>query len=192
MDYYETNAKTFVESTLGIDMQPLYQHFLPLLPDGADILDVGCGSGRDSRYFITQGYRVTAFDASPRIAALAEKEVGQTVAVQRVQDIQYQNQFHGIWACASLLHVPTQDLHDVFHRLSKALKSNGLIYCSFKYGRGEMQREGRCFTDLNEYGLRAVLSRDRELAIEELWVTSDRRPGRSDERWLNATLVQSD
>lgn len=190
MDYYETNAEDFVESTLRIDMQPLYQHFLPLLPKRAHILDVGCGSGRDSRYFIKQGFQVTAFDASARIAALAENEVGQAIAVQRVQDIHYQSQFHGIWASASLLHVSTRELPDVFRRLSQALKPNGVVYCSFKYGQGETERNGRNFTDLNEYGLRATLDRNGTMAIKELWVTPDRRPERDGERWLNGILVR--
>ncbi len=133
MDYYENNAEDFVESTLLVDMLPLYQHFLPLLPEQAHILDAGCGSGRDARYFIEQGCEITAFDASTRIAALAEDVIGQAVYVERLQDIQYNNQFDGIWACASLLHVPAMELVDVFRRLSYALKPNGLIYCSFKY-----------------------------------------------------------
>ena len=191
MDYYETNAKTFVESTLRIDMQALYQRFLPLLPARGCILDVGCGSGRDSRHFIRQGYRVTAFDASPRIAELAEKEIDQAVAVQRVQDIQYRNQFHGIWACASLLHVSVQELPDVFRRLSQALSPNGVIYCSFKYGQGETERGSRIFTDLDEYGLMAVTNRNGKIAIKELWITPDRRPGRDGDRWLNGILVRT-
>ena len=189
MDYYKNNAKIFVESTLQIDMQPLYQRFLPLLPGYAHILDAGCGSGRDARYFIKNGYQVTAFDASTEIAALAEKEIGQSVQVQRLQDIQYQNQFDGIWACASLLHVPAKELPDVFHRLAGALKPNGVIYCSFKYGRGEYEKQGRRFTDLDETGLQSLVGKTKILTIKEMWVTADLRPGRDHERWLNGILV---
>ena len=189
MNYYETNANTFVESTLTVDMQPLYQRFLPLLPKQAHILDAGCGSGRDAKQFIEQGYKVTAFDASAKIAALAEKEIGQPVSAQRLQDIQYQNQFDGIWACASLLHVPTKELPDVFRRLTRALKPQGVIYCSFKYGQGEYEKQGRRFTDMDEAGLQALVDKADGLVIKELWVTADRRPGREQERWLNGVLV---
>ena len=189
MGYYNNNAKAFVESTLQVDMQPLYQCFLPLLPKRAHILDVGCGSGRDARNFIERGYEVTAFDASAEIAALAENRIGKPVQVQRLQDIQYQNQYDGIWACASLLHVPTKDLPDVFRRLARALKPNGVIYCSFKYGQGEYEKEGRRFTDLDEAGLRTLVEEIEELAIKELWVTADRRPGRGKERWLNGIFI---
>ncbi len=170
-------------------MQPLYQRFLPLLPKHAHILDAGCGSGRDARYFIEHGYRVTAFDASAEIAALAEKEIGQPVQVQYLQDIRYENQFDGIWACASLLHVPTRELPEVFQRLAHTLKPNGMIYCSFKYGQGEYEKQGRRFTDMDEAGLRALLDEIEELAIKKLWVTADRRPGREQDRWLNGILV---
>jgi SAM-dependent methyltransferase len=189
MDYYENNAKAFVESTLRVDMQTLYQRFLPLLPERAYILDAGCGSGRDAKTFIERGYQVTAFDASAEIAALAEKEIGQPVQVQRLQDIQYQNQFDGIWACASLLHVPAKELPDVFRRLARALKPNGVIYCSFKYGQAEYEKQGRWFTDLDEAGLRVLVDEIEELAIKGLWVTADRRPGRGQELWLNGILV---
>lgn len=189
MDYYENNSKIFVESTLQVDMRSLYQHFLPLLPKLAHILDAGCGSGRDAKYFIKHGYQVSAFDASAEISALAEQEIGQPVLVQRLQDIQYQNQFDGIWACASLLHIPAKDLPDVFRRLAHALKPNGVLYCSFKYGQGEYEKQGRRFTDLDETGLQVLVDEVRELRIKELWVTSDRRPEREHERWLNGILV---
>ncbi|KRT56604.1 class I SAM-dependent methyltransferase [endosymbiont of Ridgeia piscesae] len=189
MDYYENNAKAFVEATLWVDMQLLYQRFLPLLPERAHILDAGCGSGRDAKSFIERGYQVTAFDASAEIAALAEKEIEQPVQVQRLQDIQYQHQFDGIWACASLLHVPAKELPDVFRRLACALKPNGVIYCSFKYGQGEYEKQGRRFTDMDEAGLRALVAELEVLAINELWVTADRRPGREHELWLNGILV---
>ena len=189
MSYYDNNAAAFVESTRLVDMQPLYQRFLPLLPGQAHILDAGCGSGRDAKYFIEQGYKVTAFDASTEITALAEKELGQPVSVQRLQEIQYQNQFEGIWACASLLHVPAKELPDVFHRLARALKPNGVIYCSFKYGQGEDEKQGRRFTDMDEAGLRVLVDETETSLIKELWVTADRRPGRGQEQWLNGVLV---
>ncbi len=188
MNYYTNNAKAYVESTLHVDMQPLYQRFLRLLPERAYILDAGCGSGRDARYFVEHGYQVTAFDASVEIAVMAEREIGQIVQVQRFQDIQYQNQFDGIWACASLLHVPTKELSNAFHRLAHALKPEGVIYCSFKYGQGEYEKEGRRFTDMDEAGLRALVGENESLVIKELWATADRRPGREHERWLNAIL----
>jgi len=189
LDYYAINARGFVESTVAVDMRPLYQHFLPRLSRQAHILDVGCGSGRDSRYFRQQGHQIIAIDASRQVAALAEKEIQQPVKVQRVQDIRYRQEFDGIWASASLLHVPAKELSDVFQRLSNALKPGGVLYCSFKYGRGEHWRSGRRFTDLDQQGLERSLSQVDGLSIAELWISADRRPCRGAEQWLNTVLI---
>ncbi len=188
MDYYKINACTYVKSTLHVDMQLLYHRFLPLLPESAHILDAGCGSGRDARYFIEHGYQVTAFDASAEIAALTEKEIGQPVQVQRLQDIQYNNQFDGIWACASLLHVPDSELESVFLLLHRALKPGGVLYTSFKYGSGERERDGRQFTDMNEAGLDQLLNEVDGFSKVEVWTSEDRRSERATEKWLNILL----
>ncbi|MFV2057632.1 MAG: class I SAM-dependent methyltransferase [Thiohalomonadales bacterium] len=192
MDYYEKNAEAFVASTFSVDMQSIYERFLPLLPERASILDAGCGSGRDALHFKKNGYPVTAFDASANIARLAERELGQSVDVLYLQDIKYQDQFDGIWACASLLHVPLKNLAAVFHRLARALKVHGVLYCSFKYGHAEYEKRGRFFTDLDELGLALLITEIEILNIDELWVSTDRRPGRVQERWLNAILRRCD
>ena len=169
-------------------MTPLYRRFLPLLPDQAHILDAGCGSGRDASAFAKLGHSVTAFDASPALIALAETHLGQPVQCLRFQDITWQEQFDGIWACASLLHVPAAELPDVMQRLCKALKPGGILYASFKYGSGEREHHGRRFTDLDEPGLAALLRCVPDLKPMESWTTGDLRPGREAERWLNTVL----
>ena len=188
MDYYTNNACIYVKSTLHVDMQPLYQRFLPLLPERALILDAGCGSGRDAKYFIDRGYQVTAFDGSAKIAALAEKEIRQPVQVQCLQDIQYQNQFDGIWACASLLHVPHNEMESVFLRLHRALKPGGVLYASFKCGSGKRERDGRRFTDMNEAELDQLLNEVDVFSKVDMWTSRDRRPARVAEKWLNVLL----
>jgi len=170
-------------------MTSLYRRFLPLLPDQANILDAGCGSGRDARAFADLGHRVTAFDVSPALVALAGTHLGQPVQCLRFQDITWQEQFDGIWACASLLHVPAAELPGVMQRLCKALKPRGVLYASFKYGSGEREHQGRRFTDLDEPGLAELLRQIPELEEVEIWTTGDLRPGREAERWLN-TLVR--
>jgi 2-polyprenyl-3-methyl-5-hydroxy-6-metoxy-1,4-benzoquinol methylase len=120
-DYYQQHADTFFDDTVEVDMTPLYGRFLPLLADGAAILDAGCGSGRDALAFAMLGYSVTAFDASPALVALAENHSGRAVHCLRFQDITWQAQFDGIWACASLLHVPTAELPEVMDRSGDSL-----------------------------------------------------------------------
>ncbi len=186
--YYNKHAHTFFDDTVEVDMTPLYGRFLPLLEDRSTILDAGCGSGRDALAFAKLGYSVTAFDASPALVALAEQHIGQPVQCLRFQDLTWQSEFGGIWACASLLHVPSAELPDVIARLRAALKPGGILYASFKYGSGEREHRGRRFTDLDEPGLAGLLDQVPGLGPVETWTTDDRRPGREAERWLNTLL----
>lgn len=186
--YYNANAQEFYESTVNVDMSVHYRVFLSLLPPGGRILDAGCGSGRDSLYFINQGFEVTAFDASPVLAELSSKLIGQPVAVLRFQDLNFEREFDGIWACASLLHVPRSEMHDVLSRLTRALKPKGVLYASFKHGDGEGERNGRFFNDYNEQSFQRLLSEHPELQLLSSWVSTDMRPERSGEKWLNVLM----
>ena len=186
---YEDQAQDFFCETASIDLSPLYARFLPFVPAGGHILDVGCGSGRDVRAFRANGYRVTGFDPSPTLARLATAHCGLQVQVMRVQDIDWHRQFDGIWACASLLHVSVTELPEVLRRLAAALKPGGVLYTSFKYGQGEREHGGRNFTDLDEEGLAALLRAVPGFRELETWTTADRRPGRENEMWLNTLLV---
>ncbi|EGV29635.1 Methyltransferase type 12 [Thiorhodococcus drewsii AZ1] len=186
--YYDQHAQAFVDDTLTVDMTPLYSRFLPLLPPTGHILDAGCGSGRDAHAFRDLGYQVSACDASPTLAHLASVHCGLPVQVMRFQEITWQERFDGIWACASLLHVPQAELTDALSRLSAALKPAGLLYASFKYGQGEREHRGRRFTDLDEPGLAELLRQVGNLVELETWTTGDLRPGREAERWLNTLL----
>lgn len=187
LDYYNQHASAFAASTLGVDMQPLYDHFLPLIAPGGHIVDAGCGSGRDSHFFKAAGFEVSAFDGSDQLAALASDYIGQPVAVCRFEQFHSDLPVDGIWACASLLHVPAADLQAVMGHLARQLKTGGHFYCSFKYGRGEVARDGRVFTQLDEAALATLLGKLPLVAVE-IWQTADLRPGRADERWLNAVL----
>jgi SAM-dependent methyltransferase len=191
-DYYQEHAGTFFADTVGVDMTPLYRRFLPLLPDRGHILDAGCGSGRDARAFADVGHRVTAFDASPALAALAESHLARPVQCRRLQDVAWREAFDGVWACASLLHVPAAELVDVLRRLCCALRPGGVLYASFKYGSGEREHHGRRFTDLDELGLAELLRQVPGLAEVETWTTGDLRPGREAERWLNTLLRRTE
>lgn len=187
--YYTENAQAFFADTVAVSMDSLYARFLPHIPPGGHILDAGCGSGRDTLAFLQKGYRVTAFDASPTLAALAERHTGQPVQVLRFQDLAWRREFDGIWACASLLHVPAADLPEALGRLALALRLGGVLYASFKYGRGEREHRGRNFTDFDEAGLRTLLGKVPDLTERETWTTEDLRPGRAAERWLNTLLA---
>jgi len=186
--FYEEHANEFYASTVGADMGALYDAFLPLLPEGARILDAGCGSGRDSRAFLDRGYAVTAFDASAALVARASALLGRPVQWMTFQKIDFPEAFEGVWACASLLHVPRAEIDGVLARLTRALVPDGVAFLSFKYGDGEGERNGRWFNSYDEESFRAVLR--RQTAVEEvrLWRTADVRAGRADEYWLDVLL----
>ncbi|AFL72870.1 class I SAM-dependent methyltransferase [Thiocystis violascens] len=186
--FYEVNAETFVTETRAIDMHSLYAPFLARIPADGHILDAGCGSGRDSRAFLDLGFRVTAFDASPRMVHLASLELGQSVHCLSFQALDWRCEFDAIWACASLLHVKMTELPDVLRRMARALRAGGVLYASFKYGQGERFHHGRHFSDFNAASLKSLLHDTGVLAPIEIWITHDRRPGRSDEQWLNVLL----
>lgn len=187
LQYYQTHAHAFYHSTINVDMQSLYGHFLPLIKTGGAILDAGCGPGRDSLAFIEQGFDIEAFDASDELAKLATKLIGKEVSVKTFQTYQTTTIFDGIWACASLLHVPFVELSDIMQRLSERLKAEGVFYCSFKYGNEEIERSGRRFTNLNENRFEQLI-KGLPLQIEKQWITGDLREGRESQKWLNVIM----
>ncbi|EJO9873104.1 class I SAM-dependent methyltransferase [Vibrio vulnificus] len=188
--YYTENAQSFFESTVSVDVQKLYDQFLPYLDPNGAILDAGCGSGRDAKHFKALGFRVTAFDANQALVELASRHLEQHVIHAKFDTFRAEpNSFDGIWACASLLHVPDKELGATFLTLSQLLRPQGLFYCSFKYGQAAQVRNGRFFTDMDEHKLHATLTTS-PLTIKQTWVTSDVRPGRGSEQWLNAILIR--
>lgn len=191
LTYYNKNATQFYNTTVTADMSETIEKFTATLPSHATrILDLGCGSGRDSLYFLNHGYQVTAIDGSPELCQKATTLIGQPVICQRFEDINYQNQFDGIWACASILHVEKSALTNIFQKLTNALKPNGTIYASFKYGDFEGERGGRYFTDLTETTFTALIAPITNLELVQSFITTDVRPGRQDERWLNVIVMR--
>jgi SAM-dependent methyltransferase len=195
MPPYDTpsSARTYAAATRDADLSPLRTRFLAHVPTPTDapphILDLGTGSGRDALAFRKAGYRVTALDPSPAMAALARELAGVLVRVLRAQDLEDTGAYDGIWACASLLHVPWDELPDVFRRLERALRPGGVLYASFKPGEGERTvDDGRHFTDMTEARLRDRLREAPGLRVIEVWETADVRPGREGERWFNVLL----
>lgn len=192
--YYNQHAQEFVESTLTANMTPLYNEFLPYVHAGGHILDCGCGSGRDAIAFQEYGYAVSAIDASEELVKIASERLGQHVALKTFQQINDHNAFDGIWCSASLLHVPFKKLPFIFTKLTRALKNNGVLYVSFKYGEPSdepREHQGREFTDLNEFALNNLLDMQSELQLIKTWVTTDTRPNREGEKWLNAIVTKN-
>ena len=191
IDYYNENADKFYENTVDADMSEQYQQFLKYLNQGAKILDFGCGSGRDSKYFIDNGYKVTAIDGAEKLCELASYLIGQEVKCMDFGDISFENEFDGVWACASLLHVDKEEISNILQKLNKTLKQDGVMYCSFKYGVESGQRNGRYFLDMTEVLFENLIRKAGKFEVLEMYVTGDVRVGRDHEKWLNAVVKKS-
>ena len=191
LKYYNENASTFVSGTQAVDFHDAEDLFLSFLKPGSSILDFGCGSGRDTRYFLEKGYEVTATDGSERLCALASDFCGIPVRKLLFQELEDRDTYDGIWACASILHAGRAEQPDIYRRMIRALKAGGILYTSYKYGRFEGARGERYFTDFDEESFMEFLRDFPELSIEKMWVSADVRPERSSEKWLNIILRKS-
>jgi len=185
--YYEDKAEEYLARTSQLDMESLYKPFLELIPAGGTILDAGCGPGRDVIAFLKQGFRVTAFDASAKMVELVSKQTGVVAFQMRFQELNYEQEFDGIWACASLLHVPFCELDDILSMFRRALKTGGICFMSFKQGNGERFDDGRRFIDFTEATLRQKLADISGVSILRIWGTED-QAGRVGVKWVNALI----
>lgn len=189
LDFYNNNSKSYIESTLSIDMSHLYKDFLKHIPKGSNILDLGCGSGRDSLEFIKRGYNITAVDGSKELSIATSKVIGQEVICNKFEDLQLTEKFHGIWACASLLHINKRDLINVIKNISYNLEDNGVFYMSFKYGKGEyIDEKGRYFNCYTEKTFKEMILAVPKLKIINIYKSEDTIGGRNNLQWLNVLL----
>ncbi|VXA84268.1 Tellurite resistance protein [Acinetobacter sp. 8I-beige] len=182
--YYNQYADEFTQATLNVDMESLYKPFLAELPEYARILDLGCGSGRDTLAFKNKGYQVDAIDYSEVLVERATQLTGIAVQQQSFYEIEVQDIYDGVWACASLLHCDRNRLPEVLKGIYNALRRDGVCYMSFKYGTIDRVKDGRAFTDLDEEQAQELLDQLDGVAILKQWITVDKRPDRNEE-WLN-------
>lgn len=188
LSYYNTNTSSFIESTQSVQMTEAWDKFTSKLPLGSLILDFGCGSGRDTKYFIEHDFKVEAMDGSKELCKAASKFTGITVNHQLFQDWKSEAKYNGIWACSSILHLSKPELKQVIGNIRDALLPAGIFYTSFKYGNFEGERNGRYFTDLTEASFEQMINEVTGFEIIEKWITSDVRPSREEEKWLNVIL----
>lgn len=187
IDYYNQNADAFIQGTVSVNFKEIQDKFLKLLT-GKRILDFGCGSGRDTRYFLEAGFDVTAIDGSEELCKSASEYTGIQVKHMVFQELDEEECYDGIWACSSILHLPKDELKIVMNKMGRALKLDGIIYTSFKYGNFEGERNGRFFTDFTLETFEDLIKAVKNINIEEYWITGDVRPERENEKWLNLIL----
>lgn len=189
--YYNQNAEQFIKETAHANMSEMQTDFLSYIPAGGRILDIGCGSGRDSKLFLDFGYTVVSVDGSVAMCKATSERIGKPVICRTFEEYQPQGTFDGIWACASLLHLQKETLSMVIQKLFQCLRKDGCFYMSFKYGDFVGERNGRFFTDLTEESFTAVVHCIKGIKQIKTKITNDVRPEKRNEKWLNIYLFKS-
>jgi SAM-dependent methyltransferase len=185
IDWYDANAEEFVARTFASDMEGERARFLAHVPECGKILDAGCGSGRDALAFKRVGYAVSAFDGSAQLADIASANTGLKVRRLTFAEMDWDASFDGVWACASLLHLPAADLPNALANIRAALRPGGAFYASFKEGTEQRLANGRHFTDLSTSMLHALLAASAFERIET-WTSADGRTDHVGETWVSA------
>lgn len=191
IEYYENNATDYIQATLHADVSGLYKPFEDLLPPRARILDLGCGSGRDSKYFVDQGYDVVAIDPVLSMCEQTRSMVDIPVLQMRAQQIDFWNEFDGVWACASMLHIKRDDQEKTLCRIADSLKIGGVLYSSWKYGDIDRVVDGRRFTDFTESSFKELLDKLNVFDAIRIWITQDVREDNKNQKWLNVLLKKN-
>lgn len=192
LDYYNRHSEDFINSTQMVNFIDIEDLFLTYIKPGGLILDLGCGAGRDTKYFLDKGYMVEAVDGSDEMCKAAAVYTGITIRKMLFQELHEGNRYDGIWACASLLHLQKSELPQMFCQIRDALKKDGIVYASFKYGEFEGLRNGRYFTDLTEKSLIPIMNQAGGFALIRQWITKDVREDRGGERWINIILKKAE
>ena len=189
LNYYNENAKEYFDLTKTLKTTEIYNGFVNSVKASGEILDLGCGSGRDSLYFKSLGYSVTSVDGSVGLAKEAEKLLNQKVIVSKFEELKLNEKFDGIWACASLLHVRRENIEYVLRNLTNNLKEGAIFYLSFKYGENEyIDERNRYFNCYTEDTFIDMIKDIKEYKIKDIYKTGDTLGGRDNLMWLNILL----
>ena len=140
LSHYENNAEGFWHGTKDHDVSQYCAALLAQFPENKylDILDFGCGPGRDLHYFKSLGHRTIGLDGCESFCRMAREYSGCTVLHQSFLNLQLTPEsFDGIFANASLFHVPSSELLRVLTQLHDALRSNGILFMSNPRGNSE-------------------------------------------------------
>lgn len=186
--YYDRNAEQYYQNTVSLDLSDNLDRFLSHLPAAPHILDFGCGSGRDTKAFMEKGCQVDAVDGCGTLCRLASEHTGIPVRYMLFEDLSAISEYDGIWACASVMHLPNDELQTVMDKMMTAVKPGGLIYMSFKYGFSSEWKDERHFTKMTEERLADLIKPVKNLKIMDQWTTFDVRPNRKEEKWLHVIL----
>ena len=188
IDYYNRYAVPYYEETVDASMEEVMKPFVELLSEeseNAEVLDLGCGSGRDTLLLEEYGFYVTPMDGSEEMCKLAEVNTDKEVLQMTYDEMEFDDVFDGIWACASLIHLTEDEIRKVMKKLVQALKENGVLYFFVLLGDRDGIYHGRYFHDYNRRELQSLMEEYPELEVVDIWTTQDVRSEKSDKLWLN-------
>lgn len=153
LNSYESCAKEYAVNTESLHPHTFAQKFMKMLPQSAQVIDIGCGPGRDAKVFQQQGLKVTGIDFSPKMIAIACLNVPQAnFHVMDIEKLNFpENTFDGVWASASFLHLPKKNLAKVFNNIHSFLKPNGIFYLSVKKGLGETLAQDKRYENQQKF-----------------------------------------
>lgn len=190
--YYDEHASQYFDSTSQVDLAMLYKEFLEYIPIGGRIMDLGCGSGRDVKWFRDHGYDAYGLDASEELVKKARNQLDIPVDTGLIEEWVAAETFDGIWCCASLMHLDDMSFDRFLSNLRFNLRPGGALFISVKEGiESGVSEDGRYFRDFNEETLKAFLSHYRDLRLEKVWYTKDKLQ-RESFRWLNAIIKKNE
>lgn len=140
ISHYENNADAFWAGTKGHDVSQNIDAFLTALPKdkALNILDLGCGPGRDLLRFKSLGHNPTGLDGSPTFCKMATEYSGCPTLNQTFVTMNLPaGHFDGVFANASMFHVPSSQLLNVLNKLHDCLRLGGILFTSNPRGSAE-------------------------------------------------------
>ena len=192
--YYEEHAEEFALSVSSVSEVPAFSRFLKLVQKHCDwpprVLELGCGTGRDAKMMLENGFNVDATDASVEMVRIASSNMGQPARLMSFDCLEANDEYDAVWANACLLHLDRGELASVLPKISHALKTGGILYASFKEGNFEGVLSDRYFRFWKEGELRQVFSSAvPDLNILDVFTTDDARE-QNDNIWLNVLALK--
>jgi SAM-dependent methyltransferase len=192
IEYFNEKAEKCFKDAFTITERTNQDHFLGYLKPGAGILDFGCGSGRDTAYFREKGFTADAADGSSEMCRLASEYLQTPVACMEFNELDAEDLYDGIWASASIMHLEYEKLKEVFPKMIRALKKNGILYVNFKYGDKDGFLGKRYYTYMTEERFQDLLKDFPQLTAVETGTFGNEHPDQPDFRWLYAYLRKTE
>lgn len=192
LQVYGARATDYARMTREQADDPRLAAFIAGLPDGAQVLDLGCGPGIAAAEMARHGLHVTAIDATPEMVAEAGRQPGVAARCMTFDEISGDALYDGIWASFSLLHAPRADMSRHLAALARTLRPGGAFWIGMKTGTGTHRDSlGRLYTYYTEDELRGLL-RDAGFTPVQSWTGAD--PGLDGEvaPWIMIATTRDD